>query len=116
MKWMFIFALIPFMTFGGAILTDVEVNACFEAVIDVADHAPKQKDVQPISEMDQIQKQLNNCSKYPKSASTVVVLMHDTKKTTRDALPKIIEYYQSCGFKFGVITTSTPRVQHRVNN
>ncbi len=63
-----------------------------------------------------IQKQLNNCSKYPKSASTVVVLMHDTKKTTRDALPKIIEYYQSCGFKFGVITTSTPRVQHRVNN
>ncbi len=63
-----------------------------------------------------VQKQLNFCSQYPKSASTVIVLMHDTKKTTRDALPKIIEYYKSCGFKFGVITTSTPPIQHRVNN
>lgn len=63
-----------------------------------------------------VQKQLSFCSQYPKSASTVIVLMHDTKSTTRDALPKIIEYYKSCGFKFGVITTSTPRIQHRVNN
>ncbi len=63
-----------------------------------------------------VQKQLNNCSKYPKSASTVVVLMHDTKSTTRDALPKIIEYYKSCGFQFGVLTTSSPRIQHRANN
>ena len=63
-----------------------------------------------------VQKQLNFCSQYSKSASTVIVLMHDTKKTTRDALPKIIEYYKSCGFKFGVITTSTPPIQHRVNN
>lgn len=63
-----------------------------------------------------VQKQLNFCSQYPKSASTVIVLMHDTKKTTRDALPQIIEYYKSCGFKFGVITTSTPPIQHRVNN
>lgn len=63
-----------------------------------------------------VQKQLNNCSKYPKSASTVIVLMHDTKSTTRDALPKIIEYYKSCGFKFGVLTTTSPRIQHRVNN
>lgn len=63
-----------------------------------------------------VQKQLNNCSKYPKSASTVIVLMHDTKSTTRDALPKIIEYYKSCGFQFGVLTTTSPRIQHRVNN
>ena len=63
-----------------------------------------------------VQKQLNFCSQYSKSASTVIVLMHDTKKTTRDALPKIIEYYKSCGFKLGVITTSTPPIQHRVNN
>ena len=63
-----------------------------------------------------VQKQLNYCTQYSKSASTVVVLMHDTKKTTRDALPKIIEYYQSCGFNFGVLTTSSPRVQHRANN
>ena len=63
-----------------------------------------------------VQKQLNNCSKYPKSASTVIVLMHDTKSATRDALPKIIEYYKSCGFQFGVLTTTSPRIQHRVNN
>lgn len=63
-----------------------------------------------------VQKQLNYCSQYPKSASRVVVLMHDTKKVTRDALPKIIEYYKSCGFEFGVLTTSVPPVQHRVNN
>lgn len=63
-----------------------------------------------------VQKQLNFCSQYPKSASTVIVLMHDTKSTTRDALSKIIEYYKSCGFKFGVLTTTSPRIQHRVNN
>lgn len=63
-----------------------------------------------------VQEQLNYCTQYSKSASTVVVLMHDTKSTTRDALPKIIEYYQSCGFKFGVLSTSSPRVQHRANN
>lgn len=63
-----------------------------------------------------VQKQLNYCSQYSKSASTVIVLMHDTKSTTRDALPKIIEYYKSCGFNFGVLTTSSPRIQHRVNN
>lgn len=63
-----------------------------------------------------VQKQLNFCSQYSKSASTVIVLMHDTKSTTRDALPKIIEYYKSCGFNFGVLTTSSPRIQHRANN
>ncbi len=63
-----------------------------------------------------VQKQLNNCSKYSKSASTVIVLMHDTKKATRDALPQIIEYYKNCGFEFGVLTTSSPRIQHRANN
>ncbi len=63
-----------------------------------------------------VQSQLNYCKQFPKSASTVVVLMHDTKKATRDSLPKIIEYYKSCGFEFGVLTTSTPPIQHRVNN
>ncbi len=63
-----------------------------------------------------VQKQLNYCSQYPKSASTVIVLMHDTKKTTMQALPKIIEYYQSCGMNFGVITTSTPAIHHGINN
>lgn len=63
-----------------------------------------------------VQKQLNYCSQYPKSAKRVIVLMHDTKSTTRDALPKIIEYYKSCGFQFGVLTTAVPPIHHGINN
>ncbi|MGN1161776.1 MAG: polysaccharide deacetylase family protein [Candidatus Fimenecus sp.] len=63
-----------------------------------------------------VEKQLANCKSYPKSASNIVVLMHDNKSTTLAALPKIIEYYQSCGMSFGVLTTSTPPVHHGINN
>ncbi len=63
-----------------------------------------------------VQKQLNFCSQFPKSASRVIVLMHDTKKTTLEALPKIIEYYQSCGMSFGVLTPFTTPIHHNVLN
>ncbi|MGN0570310.1 MAG: polysaccharide deacetylase family protein [Candidatus Fimenecus sp.] len=63
-----------------------------------------------------VEKQLANCKSYPKSASNIIVLMHDNKSTTLEALPKIIEYYQSCGMSFGVLTTSTPPVHHGINN
>lgn len=63
-----------------------------------------------------VQKQLNYCSQFPKSASRVVVLMHDTKKITLESLPKIIEYYQSCGFQFAVLSESVPPVHHNVLN
>ncbi len=63
-----------------------------------------------------VQKQLKFCSQFPKSASKVIVLMHDTKKTTLEALPKIIEYYQSCGMNFGVLTTSVNPIHHNVLN
>ncbi len=63
-----------------------------------------------------VQKQLKYCSQFPKSASKVIVLMHDTKKTTLEALPKIIEYYQSCGMTFGVLTTSVSPIHHNVLN
>ena len=63
-----------------------------------------------------VQKQLNYCSQFPKSASKVIVLMHDTKKTTLEALPKIIEYYQSCGMSFGVLTTDVKPIHHNVLN
>ncbi|MBF1051685.1 MAG: polysaccharide deacetylase family protein [Peptostreptococcaceae bacterium] len=33
----------------------------------------------------------------------VVLLMHDIKKKSVDALPSIIEYYQSMGYKFGIL-------------
>lgn len=63
-----------------------------------------------------VQKQLNYCSKFPKSASTIIVLMHDTKKPTLEALPKIIEYYQSCGMTFDVLTPFVQPVHHKVLN
>lgn len=63
-----------------------------------------------------VEKQLANCKSYPKSASNIIVLMHDNKSTTLAALPKIIEYYQSCGMSFGVLTASTPPVHHGINN
>ena len=63
-----------------------------------------------------IAKQLSFCSNYPKSANTIIVLMHDTKPATMESLPKIIEYYHSQGMKFGVLTTSGPTIHHRVTN
>lgn len=65
-----------------------------------------------------VETQLNYCSQFPRSAKTVVVLMHDVgnKKATVEALPQIIEYYQSCGMKFGVITENTPPIHHSVSN
>lgn len=63
-----------------------------------------------------VKKQLNYCSQFPKSASKVIVLMHDTKKTTLEALPKIIEYYQSCGMTFGVLTSEVKPIHHNVLN
>lgn len=58
-----------------------------------------------------------NCKKVP-SSNTVVVLMHDTKakRTTVDALPTIIENYKAMGYKFDLITSSTPAIHHGVNN
>ncbi len=65
---------------------------------------------------DTVQEQLNYCSKFPKSASSIIVLMHDTKKPTLEALPKIIEYYQSCGMTFDVLTPFTTPIHHKVLN
>lgn len=45
------------------------------------------------------------------------VLMHDTgksKKTTVEALPSIIEYLKSKGFKFARITDDTEPIQHKL--
>ncbi len=58
-----------------------------------------------------------NCKRVP-AAKNVIVLLHDTdaKGTTVEALPEIIEYYQSCGYTFSTITADTPPVHHKVNN
>lgn len=65
---------------------------------------------------DTVAKQLEFCSKFPRSAKNIVVLMHDNKKITMEALPKIIEYYQSCEMTFGTLSESTSFDNHPVYN
>ena len=45
-----------------------------------------------------------------------VVLMHDVKTATRDAIRSIIRYGKSNGYTFRKITNDTVMVTHRVNN
>ncbi len=63
-----------------------------------------------------VEEQLENCSKFPKNAKNIVVLMHDNKEATLKALPKIIEYYQSCEMTFGVLQKDTSFTNHTVYN
>ena len=45
-----------------------------------------------------------------------MVLMHDIKPYTRDALKKIIEYGKENGYNFDKITEKTDMIKQRVNN
>lgn len=45
-----------------------------------------------------------------------MVLMHDIKSYTAEALPRIIEYGKNQGYEFKLIDDSTPMVKQRVNN
>ncbi|MBE6811698.1 MAG: polysaccharide deacetylase [Ruminococcaceae bacterium] len=52
------------------------------------------------------------------SANRIILLMHDTdaKDTTVDALPDIIEYYQSQGYFFLSLNENSPTAHHGVVN
>lgn len=52
------------------------------------------------------------------SANNIMILMHDTdaKKTTVEALPKVIEYYQAKGYVFKGIDDSSFTPHHNVAN
>ncbi len=41
---------------------------------------------------------------YGGEPKVVVVLMHDIKAKSVEALPSIIEYYQSLGYKFCILS------------
>ena len=45
-----------------------------------------------------------------------VILMHDIKTYTKDALPSIIDYAKSNGYTFDIITKDTMMITQRVNN
>lgn len=59
---------------------------------------------------------VNNIKKSLKGNRTNVILMHDTKVYTKNALREIIDYGLSNGYNFLPITESTPEVHHGVNN
>ncbi|MBP3872011.1 MAG: polysaccharide deacetylase family protein [Faecalicoccus sp.] len=49
------------------------------------------------------------------TGDSLVILMHDTfgKETTAEALPTIIEYYQSQGYSFATLNEYSPECHHR---
>ncbi|QGU96862.1 polysaccharide deacetylase family protein [Clostridium bovifaecis] len=61
-------------------------------------------------------KLINNAKKYNDNYSRLIVLMHcnSNNKNTINALPYIIKYYKSLGYKFGIITNDTKEYYYRV--
>lgn len=45
-----------------------------------------------------------------------IVLLHDSKAHTVDAIERIIQYGLENGYTFSAITSSTPEVHHGLNN
>lgn len=62
-----------------------------------------------------VAEQLSYCKMYPRNEKEVIVLMHD-KGITANALPYIIEYYQSQGMVFDVITPEVTGAHHKPSN
>lgn len=62
--------------------------------------------------------QIKKATKYSKKAKNIVILMHDIDVcgVNLDALSGIIDFYQTEGADFGVITENSPEVHHKVNN
>lgn len=58
----------------------------------------------------------NNVIKSLSKNKSNVILMHDIKPYTRDALRNIIRYGKNNGYTFAKITMSTPMVTQHVNN
>ncbi len=58
----------------------------------------------------------NNVIKNLSNKRVNMVLMHDIKPQTRDALRDIIEYAKANNFTFATIDENTPDVHHRVSN
>lgn len=53
---------------------------------------------------------------YLKGDGQYIILMHDIKKNTLEALPEIIEYAQKKGYQFATITETTPVAHFKIAN
>lgn len=58
----------------------------------------------------------NNVVNGVKSCSTCIVLMHDIKATTANALDNILKTLTERGYKFGKLTINSPTVHHKIAN
>ena len=58
----------------------------------------------------------NNVTSHLSKSRSNVVLMHDTKWMTRDAIRNIIRYGQANGYSFSKIEMDTYMIRHGVNN
>jgi len=45
-----------------------------------------------------------------------IILMHDIKKSTLEALPNIIEFAQARGYKFSALTENSPTEHFKIAN
>ncbi len=59
---------------------------------------------------------IENVTRQIANNNSSIVLMHDIKKKTVDAVPAIIEYCLSHGYNLDVITTETPLIQLQIAN
>lgn len=58
----------------------------------------------------------NNVIRGIKSSSKPVILMHDIKKSTLNALDDMLRYMTNNGYKFGTLDINGPIVHHGINN
>lgn len=59
---------------------------------------------------------INNIKKYVRGNGSYIILMHDIKKNTMEALPSIISYLKSNGYTFRALDDSTPVKHFKIAN
>ena len=59
---------------------------------------------------------ISNVTSRVKYCSKCIVLMHDIKSTTANALDKLLSNLTSAGYRFGTLSTSSPTVHHAIAN
>ena len=59
---------------------------------------------------------INSVKTYTRKGRNNIILMHDIKKNTMEALPSIISYLKNQGFEFAAIDENTPVKHFRIAN
>lgn len=59
---------------------------------------------------------INNIKRYIKGEGSYIILMHDIKKNTMQALPSVINYLKSINYTFKAIDENTPVIHFKIAN